>query len=150
MDAQLLRERFHSFLNDDATYRRFTKSCVDARSRCKRLRYWQETIWQGFVCAFPEYEVLTVQSIIQAFYVCHLHAIPLAPLRIHVPKKLYITTVSSGDENAPYGYRHPFSMPESDETRQLELDVCERCLAVTDSIRHSNPNNVSLIANRRK
>lgn len=150
MNAQLLRERFHGFLNDDTTFRRFTKSCVDARSRHKRLRYWQEAIWEKFVRAEPEYQVLSAHAILQAFYVCHLHSTPLATLRIHVPKKLYITTVSSGDANAPYGYRHPFSMPESDDTRQLEIEVCERCLAVTDSIRHANPDDGSLIGIRRK
>ncbi len=132
MDATRLRDRFRQFVGDDETYRRFIKTCVDAPSSRKRLRNWQEPIWTIFVNDSLEYESLSASVVLEAFYVCHLHLIPLSRQTIHIPAKLVITTVSSGDPKAPYGYRHPFSMSESNETRELQLDVCGKCLAITD------------------
>lgn len=130
VDETELRKHFRQFA-DDEMYTRFVKACVEARGSRKRMRYWQEAVWARFVNECPEYASLSVLVVLDALYVCHLHGNELTRRTIHIPAKLVITTVSSGDPRAPYGYRHPFASPKSDQTRELDLDVCNKCLAVT-------------------
>ncbi|QDT20080.1 hypothetical protein [Gimesia chilikensis] len=102
-----LRERFRSFLNDDARYRKFITACNDLYSKDRELRYWQQPVWDLFIKEYPEYASLDAPAIRNAFHVCHVHLIPLKQVEVPIYKGVWdISYIDEAErarsENAPY------------------------------------------------
>ena len=135
-----LQNQFRRFVDDDSVYERFVHASVRARTERQRLRYWQGELWAGFTRIAPEFECMTVQDVLDAFFFCPLHGCRLTELVIHIPANLVTTTVSSADPDTPYGYRHPFLQQASSETRELRLDSCDECMSIADARRPAHCN----------
>lgn len=132
MDAETLLAEFQSFVNDDAQFRQFVKFCAEFGQRSNRLRYWQEQTWNAFIQFAPHHESLTVDSVLEQFFVCHVHLTPLQVVTYHIDKKWIITTVGNGTGPTPYSYRHPFAEEESQHTQPILVIHCDECLRMMD------------------
>lgn len=129
-----LRRRFQAFINDDFQFRKFIKECNETPSQRRRLRFWQQDLWDLFIKEHAEFAELNFTEIRSAFYLCHVHLKPLRQVEIPIQKGLWCITYSpeGGEvisENTPYSI--PFALDSSawSDATHITVDHCDECVA---------------------
>ncbi|QDU02136.1 hypothetical protein V6x_18370 [Gimesia chilikensis] len=129
-----LRERFRSFLNDDARFRKFIRACNEFFYTSRELRYWQQQEWDIFIKEYPEYATLSVPAIRDAFHVCHVHLDPLKQVEVPIHKgvrDIYYAPEAerARSENAPYSQEFSLDSEYCGNRTHITTSCCDKCLA---------------------
>jgi len=129
-----LRKLFREFVNDESKFRKFIETCnVTARQR-GRLTYWQQQLWESFSKTHADVASLEFTSIVDAFYVCHVHMKPLHRVDIPIQKGLGCVTQAPEVEariscDAPYSMQSSLDSPAWGDATHITVDHCDECLA---------------------
>jgi hypothetical protein len=137
MDRDCLLTAFRDYLNDDERFRAFIEACNRSGRKRGRLNFWQERLWDTFIGQFPEAAEMEVGEILDAFYVCHVHLVPLHPASIPIRKGLwceyYMPTVNTFAKLAPYSLQYSLDSSAWGDATHIEVDHCDECVAVARS-----------------
>ncbi len=129
-----LRKLFREFVNDDARFRRFIKTCNETARENGQLTFWQRELWESFADSNSRFANLEFSGIVDAFYVCHVHLTPLHRAEIPIQKGLWCVTGTSEVEsqicgNAPYSTQFALDSPTWGNVTHITVDHCNECLA---------------------
>jgi hypothetical protein len=139
MDAIALRNEFSTFVGDEK-YRAFVELLNRAPISLKRLRFWQQELWDSFVQANPHWPT-DFGLAREAFRVCQLHGHSLILDTVCAPAaQIRRTETQSPDMRRPHTpmeffYDFPYpgwgvdpaNYPDSSDTRLMETWYCPEC-----------------------
>ena len=132
-----LRESFRAFAGDE-NFRRFVHAINTAPFRLKRLRYWQEELWNEFRATTPDCTE-SYAEIQQLFAICEVHGYELERDTVLAPySQLRYHRTESPDSGLHSGmmdtkqYPYPgWGVSPSDwppaENRMVDVLYCPRC-----------------------
>lgn len=134
-----MRDDFHTFVDDDAMYKHFVQTCNTTSREKERLTFQQEKLWQSFVDTHDEYAGLCFRDIIDAFYVCHVHGLPLSRGEVPICKDVWDFTRAKDIEaqvsqNAPYSASFVPDSPAWGDATHVTVDQCAECLKTRNQI----------------
>lgn len=74
------RALFKDFTGPE-TFRKFVKELYRNTSLASRLRFWQQDLWESFLCSHPDC-TMTVEELQAILRICELHEIELIPVEV--------------------------------------------------------------------
>lgn len=132
MNPEILRSRFRDFVEDEGRFRKFIETCNRSARERGRLSFWQQELWDRFTRLVPEYATLDLTTVLNAFYVCHVHLVPLHRASIPIRKGLWCVDKAPNDDQGdppPYSLQAALDSPAWGDSTHIDVDHCDECLA---------------------